>query len=313
MKQWAKQSGFTIVELLIVIVVIAILAAITIVAYTGIQERAQTASVQSASSQAGKKIEAFAVTNVDTYPDTLSEVDIIDSSDITYTYIVNNTTNPKNFCLSVADAQNPAISYSFTNSSGSTIEGECVRNLALDPDVTSTSSFQNIGNGSADFTASIDTTTYHDGVGSYRKLITSTGQSPGAIKPDNTITLNAGTPLSWSFWARPTRGGSIVTYTEGNRVSNSTYFGSGGSSTVSTPANQWTRVTGSIASLSESVRLSRIGGYNLQLQSGDRVWYDSYMVTATTYQLEYRDGGSPGWAWDGPANNSTSFGPSKRI
>ena len=178
-----RRSAFTIVELLIVIVVIAILAAITIVAYTGIQERAQTASVQSASSQAGKKIEAFAVTNVDTYPDTLSEVDIIDSSDITYTYIVNNTTNPKNFCLSVADAQNPAISYSFTNSSGSTIEGECVRNLALDPDVTSTSSFQNIGNGSADFTASIDTTTYHDGVGSYRKLITSTGQSPGAIKP----------------------------------------------------------------------------------------------------------------------------------
>ena len=38
---WAKQRGFTIVELLIVIVVIAILASITIVAYSGTQARAK--------------------------------------------------------------------------------------------------------------------------------------------------------------------------------------------------------------------------------------------------------------------------------
>jgi prepilin-type N-terminal cleavage/methylation domain-containing protein len=40
---WAKnkQRGFTIVELLIVIVVIAILAAITIVAYNGLQQRSR--------------------------------------------------------------------------------------------------------------------------------------------------------------------------------------------------------------------------------------------------------------------------------
>ena len=39
MKLWAKQKGFTIVELLIVIVVIAILAAITIVTFSGLQGR----------------------------------------------------------------------------------------------------------------------------------------------------------------------------------------------------------------------------------------------------------------------------------
>lgn len=45
---WTKnkqQSGFTIVELLIVIVVIGILAAITIVAYNGIQAKARTNAV----------------------------------------------------------------------------------------------------------------------------------------------------------------------------------------------------------------------------------------------------------------------------
>ena len=42
-----KQPGFTIVELLIVIVVIAILAAITIVAYNGVQQRARNSAIMS--------------------------------------------------------------------------------------------------------------------------------------------------------------------------------------------------------------------------------------------------------------------------
>jgi prepilin-type N-terminal cleavage/methylation domain-containing protein len=53
-----KSRGFTIVELLIVIVVIAILAAITIVAYNGIQNRAKTSAGQSAANTIIKKAEA---------------------------------------------------------------------------------------------------------------------------------------------------------------------------------------------------------------------------------------------------------------
>ena len=54
-----KARGFTIVELLIVIVVIAILAAITIVAYNGIQNRAKTSSGQAAANSLVKKFEAL--------------------------------------------------------------------------------------------------------------------------------------------------------------------------------------------------------------------------------------------------------------
>lgn len=54
-----NQKGFTIVELLIVIVVIAILAAISIVAYTGIQNRANNSASQSAAVNVAKKLEAY--------------------------------------------------------------------------------------------------------------------------------------------------------------------------------------------------------------------------------------------------------------
>lgn len=52
-------SGFTIVELLIVIMVIAILAAISIVAYNGIQNRAKTSSATSYAQTFTKKVELF--------------------------------------------------------------------------------------------------------------------------------------------------------------------------------------------------------------------------------------------------------------
>jgi prepilin-type N-terminal cleavage/methylation domain-containing protein len=67
---WAKhkQYGFTIVELLIVIVVIGILAAISIVAYSGIQQRARDARIDAALTQVKSTIEMYKIDN-GAYPD----------------------------------------------------------------------------------------------------------------------------------------------------------------------------------------------------------------------------------------------------
>lgn len=67
-------TGFTIVELLIVIVVIAILAAISVVAYTGIQNRANDSAIQSDLANIAKKLEVFKITvsTIDYYPSSLT-------------------------------------------------------------------------------------------------------------------------------------------------------------------------------------------------------------------------------------------------
>ena len=63
MKSQPPSKGFTIVELLIVIVVIAILAAITIVAYNGIQARARDAQRQQDVQTITKALELYYTDN----------------------------------------------------------------------------------------------------------------------------------------------------------------------------------------------------------------------------------------------------------
>lgn len=58
-----KETGFTIVELLIVVVVIAILAAITIVSYSGVTRRASNSERQSDIAAIQKALEMYYIDN----------------------------------------------------------------------------------------------------------------------------------------------------------------------------------------------------------------------------------------------------------
>src|SRR5689334_19213610 len=73
----SKNNGFTIVELLIVIVIIAILAAITVAAYSGIQNRAYDAAVQSDIKTLAKKLELFK-TDTGLYPVSSADMTSLD-------------------------------------------------------------------------------------------------------------------------------------------------------------------------------------------------------------------------------------------
>lgn len=96
--------GFTIVELLIVIVVIAILAAVTLVAYTGFQDRAETAVLTSDLAQASKQLSMDKALS-DVFPNTVNAdgsgtanggKGLSTSSGVSYEYTSTGTT----FCLS---------------------------------------------------------------------------------------------------------------------------------------------------------------------------------------------------------------------
>ncbi len=56
-------TGFTIVELLIVIVVIAVLAAISVVAYNGVQTRAKNSQIQAAAASYARSLQLYATDN----------------------------------------------------------------------------------------------------------------------------------------------------------------------------------------------------------------------------------------------------------
>ena len=86
MMRWAKHnSGFTIVELLIVIVVIAILAALTFVAYGGVQRQAAASQVMATVKDAGKAVALEVVKNGESLPSSLPS-DFHASGDVEVVY-----------------------------------------------------------------------------------------------------------------------------------------------------------------------------------------------------------------------------------
>ena len=107
-----RQRGFTIVELLIVIVVIAILAAITIVAFNGIQDRARTSALVSDLTAASKQLKLDQA-NSGVFPATLALADggqgVKSSLGTSYIYTVDNTANPPTFSLTASNAGNFAM------------------------------------------------------------------------------------------------------------------------------------------------------------------------------------------------------------
>ena len=76
---WAKKQGFTIIELLVVMVVIGILVTIMIVSYTGIQQRARDSERSSDVTQIRVALDKYRA-DQSSYPDVCSGGDNVECS-----------------------------------------------------------------------------------------------------------------------------------------------------------------------------------------------------------------------------------------
>jgi uncharacterized protein (TIGR02145 family)/prepilin-type N-terminal cleavage/methylation domain-containing protein len=104
-----NKQGFTIVELLVVIVVIGILATITIVSYNGVTQKATETSLKSDLLSAQAELTLFQLNN-GAYPTSISDCPNPDSGNMclkasagtSFTavpYVVDNSSNPQSFTL----------------------------------------------------------------------------------------------------------------------------------------------------------------------------------------------------------------------
>lgn len=108
-----KRDGFTVVELLIVIVVIAVLAAITTVGYRGIQQRASISTMSSDLQKAAKAFELYKVDN-DSYPTTMPAGTVTSANII----LSATSTSSTNYCINAYHQNDATLRVSYDSRNG---------------------------------------------------------------------------------------------------------------------------------------------------------------------------------------------------
>ena len=311
-----RAYGFTIVELLIVIVVIAILAAISIVAYRGIQDRANSSSASAKAAQIARQVQVYYAQN-DTYPDSLSQAGVTDTSGLQYK--VNNTTNPKTYCLTATTSNK---SYYISNTNTSPTEGGCsghgvggaeaISNLVPNPSFESNTT----GWSTSAISPSIESVGVVSGSNAVRLTPNNTisdsfirignnGVFPNGVVPGSTYTVSATIylPAAQTGVIDSSRPRSIIVYSWNGATP--TVIGQ----SVRAPNSAGSTRLNTTFTVPSSATALEIRLYNGAQNTSSVVYWDAAMITEGTTLYSYADGNSPNWDWNGTVNASSSSGP----
>jgi len=308
------RRGFTIVELLIVIVVIGVLAAITIVAYTGINNQARLSAIKSTLEQQAKAMELWKTQNGEVYPATLSAAraaNMLDEDGGAYQIVdASYTVSPdrKNYCVSATvDPNGSGDRYSITSTSGGApILGECVTNLIPNPSLE----VNTVGSQQA---------------GSDSGFVMTYPSDDGAQFGSRSVKVATTVVGSGWFW-------NVPLATSSPYVGSIYVWGSGGSVQVNgrmlySDSSSYDWGSPSTANLgSARIRLSATQSTDpAKTLAGVYLWARSANATTPTFSVDgamltrgsnlysYGDGDTPGWFWNGTPHASRSTGPAVAL
>jgi prepilin-type N-terminal cleavage/methylation domain-containing protein len=308
-QKWAKQSGFTIVELLIVIVVIAILAAITIVSYNGIQNRAKESAAQSGAAQVAKKIALWQVDNPSQTPADLAIVGINTSNASSTTFEYTPGTAGV-WCTTVSVT---GVSYYVDNTKSTPSKGGCrghaqngtvaITNLLPNPSVEeSTAYFTSVGSPGTRTTERTNVDTAFSGSWFFRTTMVSSGNIAGFGNSNAEVLPNG--EYVGTVWVRSNSAMTVRPWIEGNSTKSVVAVPT---QTVLTP-NTWTRLQANITITAPGTLKIGWLAVTAPVAAGVYLDMDGVMLTSGTAVPNYADGNSDNWTWNGTPHASTSKG-----
>lgn len=118
-----KESGFTLVELLVVVLIIGLLAAIAIPIFMNQRKSAVEASMKSDIKNAATAMEQESLRNGGKYP---SSIPLYDKQSATNLVTVDTTKSSEtSYCLNVANSAYPDLKFSYSSLDGGLLKGNC--------------------------------------------------------------------------------------------------------------------------------------------------------------------------------------------